>query len=221
MPLVDYPRGPQRRVVPSRLHAMASLAGGGALSYLPGSCVPDMSDLVGRGIIISGGAFVSADAVLEGDIFIGPGTVINPLCEIRAVSGPICIGEDNIFEERVVVRSDHPEGMGTMIGNLNLFEVGSIVEACDIGTCNLIGIKAHLRSGSEVASGCVISAAAFVEANEKLENHTIVYRIGDACRQRIQPRAQNLHFGIFRKYLDAIQEPDSRTNVANGLTLRP
>lgn len=200
---------------------MASLAGDGALSYLTGSCVPSMDDLVGRGIIISGGALVSADAVLEGDIFIGPGTVINPLCEIRAVSGPICIGEDNIFEERVVVRSDHPDGMGMMIGNLNLFEVGSIVEARDIGTCNSIGIKAHLRSGSEVANGCVISAAAFVEAGEKLENHTIVYRIGDACRRRIQPRAQTLHFGIFRKYLDAIREPDSRTNVANGLTLRP
>ena len=80
--------------------------------------------MLGRGVVISKGAMVAAEAKIEGDVFIGPGTVINPLCEIRSISGPIIIGEDNIFEERVTVVCNYESDLGINIGSLNLFEVG-------------------------------------------------------------------------------------------------
>ena len=65
--------------------------------YTSTSTTPDFQSMVGKGVVISQGAMVAAEAKLEGDVFVGPGTVINPLCEIVSTSGPIIIGEDNIF----------------------------------------------------------------------------------------------------------------------------
>ena len=106
--------------------------------YTSTSTTPDFQSMVGKGVVISQGAMVAAEAKLEGDVFVGPGTVINPLCEIVSTSGPIIIGEDNIFEERVVVRCVHEDDIGISIGSLNLFEVGAYVESTDVGNCNLI-----------------------------------------------------------------------------------
>ena len=183
--------------------------------------VPTPEDMVGKGVVISSSAMVSTSAVIEGDVFIGPGTIVNPLCEIRAKNGPICIGEDNIFEECAKVFSASTEGtdyernVGMVIGNLNLFEVGSVVEALEIGNCNVVEIKACLKSLCVVPNGCVIGTTSLVQERETLENHSAVFRNGSSCFTRVQPRAHTLQFSMFRKYLDSLREPDSKTNHAN------
>ncbi len=48
-------------------------------------------------VILADGAIVCKDSVLEGDVRIGKGTVVNPKCVIRAEKGPIEIGEVGFF----------------------------------------------------------------------------------------------------------------------------
>jgi len=186
----------------------------------PTSTTPSIENMVGKGVIISQGAMVAAEAILEGDVFIGPGTVINPLCEIKSISGPIVIGEDNIFEERVVVVCNHEEDLGINIGSLNLFEVGAYIESSDIGNCNLIKINSRLNRKTSLANGCVVGISAYLNENEDLDNHTVVYRKNEQCHKHIQPRAHTLHFSMLRKYLDTLREPDNRHAFTNWNTLK-
>jgi dynactin 6 len=176
--------------------------------------------MLGRGVVISKGAMVAAEAKIEGDVFIGPGTVINPLCEIRSISGPIIIGEDNIFEERVTVVCNYESDLGINIGSLNLFEVGSYIESTDIGNCNLIRINSRLNRNTSLANGCVIGISAFLDENEELDNHTVVYRKNEHCHKHVQPRAHTLHFSMLRKYLDVLREPGNRHAFTNWNTLK-
>lgn len=50
-------------------------------------------------------AVVCNEAVLFGDITIGEGTVVHPKAVIVARSGPIVIGNNNIFEEQTVTHN--------------------------------------------------------------------------------------------------------------------
>ena len=188
--------------------------------YTSTSTTPDFQSMVGKGVVISQGAMVAAEAKLEGDVFVGPGTVINPLCEIVSTSGPIIIGEDNIFEERVVVRCVHEDDIGISIGSLNLFEVGAYVESTDVGNCNLIRINCRLERQSSLANGCVVGISAILKEGEEIENHTVIYRKNEKCYKHVQPRAHTLHFSMLRKYLDALREPDNRHAFTNWNTLK-
>lgn len=50
-------------------------------------------------------AVVCNEAVLFGDVTIGEGTVVHPRAIIVARSGPIVIGNNNIFEEQTVIHN--------------------------------------------------------------------------------------------------------------------
>ena len=90
----------------------------------------------GGGLNISPKATVCADTVIEGDVTIGESTVIQPGVIIRAVGGPIVIGNRNIVEERVeLVNPATPDGSPAppmVIGSLNVFEVASKVHGAKV-----------------------------------------------------------------------------------------
>jgi carbonic anhydrase/acetyltransferase-like protein (isoleucine patch superfamily) len=46
---------------------------------------------------------VCQEALLQGEITIGAGTVIHPKAQILAEAGPIVIGENNLVEENAVI----------------------------------------------------------------------------------------------------------------------
>ena len=109
---------------------------------------------------------------LIGDVRIGAGTVVHPRCEINAAAGtahtqkhrvthsagPIVIGEHNVIEECVVIRSrcephpllarasgaspspsrNHSTAEGIKIGSNNIFEVGAQVLCPVVGDANVI-----------------------------------------------------------------------------------
>lgn len=54
-------------------------------------------------IKVGAGAIVCEEAILQGDITIGPRTVVHPRASIIAEAGPIIIGEGNIIEEMATI----------------------------------------------------------------------------------------------------------------------
>lgn len=97
-----------------------------------------------RKLTISPTAVVCADAVLEGDVTIGDETVVQPGAVIRALGGPIVIGQRNIVEERATIvytaaggaaaaqGEAGGKGKPMVIGSLNVFEVGCHVEDSNV-----------------------------------------------------------------------------------------
>jgi dynactin-6 len=46
-------------------------------------------------------------AFLQGNIILGHGNVLHPRSEIKSNNGPIVIGNDNIFEEQVLIENEY------------------------------------------------------------------------------------------------------------------
>eukprot|EP00656_Telonema_subtile_P040211 TRINITY_DN45275_c0_g1_i1.p1 TRINITY_DN45275_c0_g1~~TRINITY_DN45275_c0_g1_i1.p1 ORF type:complete len:190 (-),score=28.38 TRINITY_DN45275_c0_g1_i1:126-695(-) len=111
---------------------------------------------------------------IKGLVTIGSGTVVHPSCTILAEAGPIEIGANNILEEQVVIRnSGFPGGM--TIGAENLFQVGCCIEAERVGDACCFGVKATVRAGATLDSGCDIGAATELTAEDVVEYETAVW----------------------------------------------
>lgn len=91
-----------------------------------------------------------------GDVTIGEDCVIHPTVTIIAEKGPIIIGSQNLFEERVKIinKSERP----MMIGDNNFFEVDSHSEATHIGDDNILESKSKVGSHIQLSNNCIIGA---------------------------------------------------------------
>ncbi|CAE1166291.1 DCTN6 [Acanthosepion pharaonis] len=154
-------------------------------------------------------AIVCKECDLIGDISIGSRTIIHPRAKIIAEAGPIIIGENNLIEEGVQIINRFPEGSPTdnqipvmIIGNNNVFEVGSYVESLKIGDFNVVEVKASVGRQTELSSGCIVGAKCHLSTNECLEENTVIY--GEECRRRVQqehPFPQTLQLDFLSKLL--------------------
>lgn len=106
---------------------------------------------------IASDAYVSPDAVVIGEVFIGSGSSIWPNAVIRGDSGPIRIGERTSIQDGSVIHTTYHSP--TTVGNDCV--VGHIVhlEGCTIEDGALVG------SGSVVLHGVVVGSGAIVGAN--------------------------------------------------------
>ncbi|KAK0425409.1 hypothetical protein QR680_009186 [Steinernema hermaphroditum] len=134
-------------------------------------------------ISIAQGAMVIKDCVLEGEITIGTGTIVHPKATIRALRGPIIIGENNIIEETTVIENNHEEGFVMKIGNENVFEVGALVRARSVGNHNVFHIRSEVGSEVEVSEGCSIGVKCTVDTLGPLADRFVVY--GERHERRI------------------------------------
>ena len=143
-----------------------------------------------RKLTISATAVVCADAVLEGDVTIGDETVVQPGAVIRALGGPIVIGQRNIVEERATIvysagaaadgeskdggSSGSGGGQPMVIGSLNVFEVGCHVENSKVGRLQ----PTSAEGGADVcfAWPAQVSDFTVVEAKAKLNSGCAVGR---------------------------------------------
>lgn len=94
--------------------------------------------------------------VILGDVTIGPECVIHPATTIIARNGPIVIGSNNLIEERVNIINDGPGTM--MIGDHNVFEVDSHIQAPLIGNHNILEAKSLVGRNIELTNNCIIGA---------------------------------------------------------------
>jgi dynactin-6 len=132
---------------------------------------------------IAAGAVVCAEQTqLVGDVTIGCQTIVHPTSSIKALKGPIIIGESNIIEERVSIVNNSEKPL--VIGSFNVFEVGSHSESQSIGDHNVLEYKSVLGRKTILTTGCIIGAKCHVETDEILQPNTVIF--GSECRRRTQ-----------------------------------
>ncbi|XP_065911587.1 dynactin subunit 6-like [Dysidea avara] len=125
---------------------------------------------------IATGAVVCIEAQLQGNITIGSHTVIHPCAKILAETGPIVIGENNLIEENATIVNNQPGGgdQPLVIGNGNVFEVGSYCAARAVGNSNIFEPKSHVGNDIVVTDECIIGASCSVDGTESLPRRTII-----------------------------------------------
>ncbi|KAK3096275.1 hypothetical protein FSP39_025213 [Pinctada imbricata] len=89
-----------------------------------------------------------------------------------------------------------------IIGNNNIFEVGSYIESTKIGDHNVVEAKGYVGRHLEMTSGCIIGAKCEVKGQERLPENTVIS--GSDCVRRIaadRPPAQGLQIEFLMKIL--------------------
>lgn len=144
---------------------------------------------------------------------IGCKTIVHPTSVIRALKGPILIGECNLIEERVSIVNNGEKPM--LIGSFNVFEVGSHCEAPSVGDNNVLEYKSVVGRKTILTTGCVIGAKCRVDTEEVLQPNTVVF--GSECRRRIQcekPASQTYQRDFLIKILPNYQKLEKSNFVA-------
>ncbi|KAI8071636.1 trimeric LpxA-like protein [Gongronella butleri] len=154
------------------------------------------------------GAVVCQEAELKGEVAIGNGTVLHPKCRIIAEGGPIYIGKNNIIEENCILFNKNVSPL--VIGDDNVFEVGSYVEGSRVGNGNTIGTRARVLGNTTIGNHCVVGAGCATELNETIEDMTVIYGAQPYRRTQsaILPGQASLH----TRHLEYLREMLPRFN---------
>jgi carbonic anhydrase/acetyltransferase-like protein (isoleucine patch superfamily) len=111
-------------------------------------------------------AFVHPDAVVIGDITIGPGSSIWPGAVLRGDYGTITIGARSSIQDGTVIHAG--PGFPTVVGDGCVVGHLTHLEGCTLEDDSLAG------SGSVVLHWAVIGSGATVGANAVVPNHMVV-----------------------------------------------
>ena len=152
-------------------------------------------------IRITPGAVVCQEAELKGEVTIAAKTVVHPKARIIAEQGPIVIGESNLIEEQALIINSTP-GKIMVIGNHNVFEIGSQCRSTSIGNNNVIESKSKVGSNVVLTNGCVVGTMCELDSNETLPENTIIFG-KNGCRRKASemPAQQILQLDFLTKIL--------------------
>src|ERR1700722_11154019 len=113
-------------------------------------------------------AYVHPEAVLIGEVRLGPGSSVWPGAVVRADNGPILIGARTSIQDGAVVHTQAVRqtriGDDCVIGHLVHLEGCIIEDAVLIGSGSVVLEGAICRSGSLVGAGAVVSPGTEVPA---------------------------------------------------------
>jgi dynactin-6 len=147
---------------------------------------------------------------LIGEVSIGSRSVVHPKAHIIAEAGPIIIGENNLIEEQARIINAFDEGgednsgivRVMIIGNNNVFEVGSHSNALKIGDNNVLESKCFVGRSVVLSNGCIVGAGCKVTTEETMEENTVVYGAENSRRRQLdRPAPQTLQIDFLSKVL--------------------
>ena len=116
--------------------------------------------------------YVAPEAIIIGDVEIGPGCSIWPYAVIRADLSPVKIGEGTSVQEHCQIHGN--PGRPTIIGSNVSIGHGAIVHAAKVGDYVIVGMNSCILDGAEVGGGSVIGAGAVVTEGMKIPQGSLV-----------------------------------------------
>lgn len=112
--------------------------------------------------VIDPTAFVHPDAVLVGDVIIGPRCYIGPLASLRGDFGRITVEAGANVQDGCVVHCF--PGTDTVIEEDGHIGHGAILHGCRVGRGVLIGMNAVVMDGVDLGAYAFVAANSFVKA---------------------------------------------------------
>jgi phenylacetic acid degradation protein len=122
--------------------------------------------------VIHSSAYVHPDAVLIGDVWIGPRCYIGPGAVLRGDFGRIEMCEGSNLQDNCVVHSlpdfDCVMDVDSHIGH------GAVIHGCYIGVNALVGMNAVVMDRARVEANSMVAAMSFVKVNGVVPERTLV-----------------------------------------------
>jgi phenylacetic acid degradation protein len=122
--------------------------------------------------VIQPGAFVHPDAVLIGDVVIGPRCFIGPCAVLRGDFGRIEIHEGANVQDNCVVHSF--PGRSVIVEEDGHIGHAAVLHACTIKRNALVGMNATVMDNAVVGQSAFVAANSFVKAGFEVPDNTLV-----------------------------------------------
>ncbi len=119
--------------------------------------------------VIDSSAFIHPQAVIIGDVTIGPGSSIWPGAVLRADFGSISIGARTSIQDNCVIHANTIVGSEVVVGHLVHLEGCMIEDGVLVGVCSSVLEGAVVRTGAMVAAGAVVTPRMEVPAGMRAQ----------------------------------------------------
>ena len=116
--------------------------------------------------VIDPAAFVHPEAVVIGDVIVGPGCYVGPGAVLRGDFGRIVLERGCNVQETCVVHSF--PGKDVVIAEAGHIGHGAVLHGCRIGRNAMVGMNAVVMDEAEVGENTIVAAMAFVKAGAVL-----------------------------------------------------
>jgi phenylacetic acid degradation protein len=122
--------------------------------------------------VIDPSAFVHPEAVLIGDVIVGPGCYIGPCASLRGDFGRIRVGRGVNIQDTCVIHS-FPE-VDCIIEEDGHIGHGSVIHGCVIKRNVLVGMTAVIMDGAMIGENSFVAASSFVKAGMQVPPNMLV-----------------------------------------------
>lgn len=117
-------------------------------------------------------AFVHPDAVLIGDVWIGPGVYVGPCASLRGDFGRLVLEAGANIQDNCTMHGF--PGADTTIEVDGHVGHGAVLHGCVVRRGALVGMNAVVMDEAEVGERAIVAACAFVRAGMKIPPRTLV-----------------------------------------------
>ncbi len=167
---------------------------------------------------IDDSAWVDPDAVIIGDVEIGPDASVWPGAVIRGDVNVIRIGAASNIQDNAVLHVTHdgkytPGGIPLLIGDGVTVGHSAVLHACTVGDHSLIGMGAVVLDGAEVGDHVLVAAGAVVSPGKVLPPGTLwrgnpareARSLSDSEIQMLEYSARN-YVSLKNDYMDSASD---------------
>lgn len=148
------------------------------------------------------------NAVVIGDVRLGPGVGIWPGVTIRADNDSITIKENTNIQESAVLHVD--PGFPMVLGPNVTVGHQAMLHGCTVEEGALIGIGAVVLNGAKIGKDCLIGAGALVPEGKEIPERSVVIGIGKIVRTLTDEEIAGIH-------ADAAKYADKARNMSSNL----
>jgi phenylacetic acid degradation protein len=117
-------------------------------------------------------AYVHPDAVLIGDVIIGPNCYVAPLASLRGDFGRIIMEEGSNIQDSCVMHGF--PGKDTVVGVNGHIGHGAILHGCIVEQNALVGMNAVVMDNAVIGESAIVAASAFVKAGMAVPPRVLV-----------------------------------------------
>jgi carbonic anhydrase/acetyltransferase-like protein (isoleucine patch superfamily) len=149
-------------------------------------------------------AFVAANAVLAGDVRLGPRSSVWFGCVLRSEYEAITIGEDSNVQDLSVVHSD--PGSPVVVGARVTVGHRVVLHGCTVEDDALIGMGAVVMNGAVIGAGAVVAAGAVVTEGTVVPPGALVAGVPARVLDRPVPPVPRINVEVYRMLAETYRE---------------
>lgn len=122
--------------------------------------------------VVDATAFVHPSAVLIGDVIVGAGCYIGPVCSLRGDFGRLVLEAGSNIQDTCVMHGF--PGTDTVVERDGHIGHGAVLHGCHIGRNALVGMNAVIMDNARIGESAIVAASAFVKAGMEVPPRVLV-----------------------------------------------